>query len=152
MLSKKTLFVMLLIALVALAPLTAFADKTSDAKKAIQALYDKEVAAVKKKSVEGIFASNSPDFVYYSKGGQKVDAKALRAAMTQAMTMASSISAKMKIVKFTLNGDQAVVTTEGHLEMTITPPPNTPQAGKPVKIVSDDQSGDTWKKVKGKWM
>lgn len=152
MLFKKTLLAALFAALAVTMPFAARADKTTDAKQAIQALYNKEIAAVKKKDVKAMFASNSSDYVYYNKKGEKVDTKALQSFVTQSMPLTSNIKARMKIVKFSLKGDQAVAVTEGHLEMTITPPPNTPQAGQPMKIVSDDQTEDTWKKVKGKWM
>lgn len=147
MLFNKTRFATLMFALMLL-PIAALADKTSDAKKAIQALYNKEVAALKKKDVKGILASNAPDFVYYSKNGQKADVKTIQNAMTQVMSMASNIKATMKIVKFTLNGNQAVAVTEGHAEITLT----NPQNKQPVKLVSKDSSEDTWAIVKGKWM
>jgi ketosteroid isomerase-like protein len=142
---KRTLYLMF--ALLCLLPLAVQADKTADAKKVIQAIYDREVVAFKKKDMNGMLAANTPDYVYFRKNGQKTDIQDLKNSMSQVLAMGSNLKSSQKIVKFTLKGNKALAVTQGHLEMTITNPQNKQSA----RVVSDDTTEDIWQKIEGKW-
>jgi len=51
----------------------AFGDATSDARKAIQGLYDTDNAAAMRKDVNAIFLHTAPDYVATDKQGKKLD-------------------------------------------------------------------------------
>jgi hypothetical protein len=138
----------LLALMISLMPALAQADKTSDAKQAIQAQYAREIGAMMKKDVNTALSVNAPDFVYYRKNGDKGDRKKLRANMEQILAIASNMKVSNKIVKFTLNGNQAITTIQGHAEMVL---PNR-KTGKRDKLVIDDSSEDIWQNMGGKWL
>jgi hypothetical protein len=143
----RTLFVLLAVVL-SLAPSVAQADKTSDAKKTLQTLYDQEVAALLKKDVAGMTKNHAPQFVHTGQDKQKRTLEAQRARMKQFLPFMSNIKAHSKISKLALNGNQATVTTEDHVEVTLT----NPQDKRTARMVTDSVEETLWQNTGGKWL
>ncbi len=140
-----------LIALVALlggsclAP--AMADATADAKKEIQALYDKMDVAAAKKDVKGMTASLDPNYVAISAQGQKMTLQQMKGQLTQIMTMLKEIKTKTVILKIALKGKTATVNTKQSLTSNGT----NPQSQQAMKLEVRDTSTNTWVKSGTTW-
>jgi hypothetical protein len=143
----RTLFALLALVMI-FVPSVAQADKTSAAKKAIEAQYARETGAMAKKDLKTALSVNAPDFVHYRKDGQKSDLKQMKARMEQAMARISSLKASTKITKFALKGSQAMVTTQGRVELTMINPQNKQTAN----VVVDENSDEIWQNSGGKWL
>lgn len=128
-----------------LAPVMA--DATADAKKEIQALYDKMDAAAAKKDVKGMTASLDPNYVAVSASGQKMTLQQMKGQMTQLMAMLKEIKTKTVIQKITLKGKTATVNSKQSLTSTGT----NPQSQQPMKIEVQDTSTNTWVKSGATW-
>jgi ketosteroid isomerase-like protein len=147
MLLRRTLPIALaLCALTILAPGTR-ADATSEARKAIQTLYNKQNAAAAKKDVEGVLANRTPDFEAIAVNGQKLTMDQVRQNIEQLLAVAQSIKATTAIKSFRLKGNNATVTTREHAEFVTT----NPQTSTPAKVVIDGTSQDTWIKSGKGW-
>src|ERR1043166_3806536 len=97
------------IGLMALA-VPAFADATSDARKAIQGLYDADNAAAMRKDVNGIFAHTADDCVEIDKKGKKHTLAETKAQLPMIFQMAKEIKVASKISAIKLSGNTASVT------------------------------------------
>lgn len=148
MLIRRTLLTAaLLLAGASFAP-QARADATSDARKTIQAAYDKMNAAAAKKDVNGILAYYAPDYEHVNQRGQKTTLAAMRQQMPQLLQMMKSIKATTAIKKFVLQGSQATVAVASQGEMVGV----DPQTKKAVKIVIFSSDEDLWVKGAKGWM
>jgi uncharacterized protein (TIGR02246 family) len=119
------------------------ADATADAKKAIQAAYDKQAGAVARRDAKAVFEIYAPDFEVVSKKGKKTSLANIKASITQLMASSNSINTSYKIQKLVLKGKEGTATIHTHAEI------GAPNAGK---YVLDQTSEDTWIKAAKGWL
>jgi hypothetical protein len=127
---------------------TARADATSDARKAIQAAYDKSNAAAAKKDLAGVLASHASDFTYTDKSGKKQDLSAMKTQMGQVFQASKEISGKSVIQSISLKGGSATVTVDETGSMVLVNPQNPDQT---VKLEVEAKSEDLWAKTGKGW-
>ena len=125
----------------------ALAETPAQARKAIEAIYAKEMAALARRDIDTVFAYQTPDYVAISKSGQRLSREQAN-QMGRQLTLMKSVDAKTKIVAFTLKGETALVRTQNRLRATAA----DPQTGKPLSAVIDGVEDDTWVKRSGKWL
>lgn len=138
---RRAVPIVLLLSLLA-CTVAASADKTADAKKAIQAAYNAENAAAARKDLKGIFASYAPDYVEVSQTGRTTTLTEEKTKARQALSLVKSAKANSVIQKIKLKGKQAVVSVKEHNELVV----DNPRTGQPAKMVIDSVSEDTWTK------
>lgn len=126
---------------------SAAGDATSDAKKQIQAAYNRENAAAARKDAAGVLANLTSDYKSVSAGGQSVTAKTLRERLPVIFANAISIKGKSTITKLTLKGNQADVQVKEHGVLTLM----NRQTRKPSKLEIHDVSQTLWLKTKSGW-
>ena len=135
--------------LLSVAPVAIRADAASDAKAAIQAVYNKETAAVNKKDVKGSLAIYAPDYVEIGLSGKKRSLAETKKQMQSLFEGQEKIKLKQTITKVTLAGNQATVLVKQHLEMTIV----EPQTQTKLISTSDARVEDIWvKSGKSGWL
>lgn len=99
----------------------AHADAAADAKKAIQAAYDKADAALVKKDLKGMFSVYSPDYEAQANGKKMTLAEVQQMAQMQ-ISMIQKPKNKVTIQKFTLKGKEATATTKQDMEASFSNP------------------------------
>ena len=118
---RPTLLLLLWIASIgAFLPVTAKADATSDARKAIQAAYDRREAAYKRKDLRAYMSTFTPNYRVLSKSGTVYDIAFVRQQFERAVARNSDIQSLqigMNILKITLKGKEADVTLKVHQAM-----------------------------------
>lgn len=127
---------------------SAFADATSDARKAIQANYNADSAAAKRKDVNGLFAHTANDYVSTDTRGKKLtlaDAKKGVPALFKAVKELDSVS---KIKSIQLKGNTASVTVNESVTMKIV----HPQSGFLTTLQVEETNADVWVKTAKGWM
>ncbi|MCW3051141.1 MAG: hypothetical protein JWN14_311 [Chthonomonadales bacterium] len=127
-------------------------DEVSDARKAVQAAYDREAVAASKLDVEGMFASHSPGFVAIDsvEGHERKETlKFIKEKDSVFLQNFKSIRRKDTIRKFRLKGNVAIVDCAVH-EITVMINPDTNKPWPPES--SDDINRDTWVKGKSGWL
>lgn len=134
-------------ALLVMSGSAALADTPAQARKAIEAIYAKDRAAMTRKDVDAIFANQTPDYVAISKAGKRL-ARDQANQMARQLTMAKTVDVKSRILSFSLKGDTATARTKTHIYATIM----NPQTNKPMAATMDGLTEDTWVKRGGKWL
>ena len=128
---------------------SARADATGEARKAIQAAYDKMNAALARKDVKGAFTVLTPDVEQITLDGRKFDAAQMRQQMTQALAAAKSVKSQTTVQKLTLKGGStAQVLVRSRVAIVLT----DPQTNKPITFVGEETSQDTWIKTARGWL
>jgi uncharacterized protein (TIGR02246 family) len=135
------------VVVVAPPPAARAADATADAKKAIQAAYNKMNAALERKDVNGAFSVLTPDAEQITLQGQRLSAAQMRQQMTQGLAQARSIRSRTTVQKVTLKGNQALAVVRSQVSFVVT----DPQSGRDAKIAADEVSDDTWIKTAQGW-
>src|SRR6185436_7006765 len=79
------------------APLRAAADAAADARKQIQALYNKENAAVMRGDAKAALANTAPDFISFGANGRKTTRAQMEQMMPQLMAMMKNLKAKTTV-------------------------------------------------------
>ena len=125
----------------------AAGDATADARKQIQAAYDRENAAAARKDAAAVLANLTPDYKSVSAGGQTVTVHTLRQRLPVIFANAISIRGKSTITKLTLKGNQADVQVKEHGVLTLM----NRQARKQSKLEIHDVSQTLWVKTKSGW-
>jgi hypothetical protein len=128
-------------------PAAVLADAVSDARKQIQAAYDRENAAAARKDTSGVMANLMPDYISINYRGQRTNAEQLRHRLPQLFAMAMSIKGRTRITRLALKGSQADVTAKEHGEVTLM----NPRTGKPTNLVVDETSQTLWVKTARGW-
>jgi len=126
----------------------ARADTPSEARKAIQATYDKMNAAFSRKDVKSAFAYLTPDFEQITFEGQRVGAAPMRQQMTQALAAAKSMRSQTTVQKLTLKGGTAEVLVRSRVIIVL----NDPRTNKPLTVAGNETSQDTWIKTSRGWL
>jgi ketosteroid isomerase-like protein len=124
------------------------ADPTDDARKSIQAVYDRISAAVDKKDVSAATIHYTPDFDMVDRNGIRNNLAANRQQLQALFSMLKNIKATQTIQSLSLKGNQAMVTEHTHLEGIAI----DPRSKKACKFVGDNISLDTWVKGPKGWM
>ena len=126
----------------------ARSDATSEARKAIQAAYDKSDAATAKKDIDGAMAFQTSDYTYTTQKGRKLDNATVRTSTTQVLTLAREIHGKTVIRKIALKGSMATVTVDETGSIVVATPQRPDQVSK---IVIEARSEDVWIKTPKGW-
>ena len=149
MLRRSSLLIFLPLCLgVWLAP-SARADTAAQARKAIQAAYDREDAAADRKDIKGVLANCAPDFQAIELDGSRSTLADARKSMSMAFQQFKTVTAKTTIQKFTLQGNKATMTVKEYAQMTTGPLGPKKQTHKLI-VVGTDQ--DTWVKHGNRWL
>ncbi len=127
---------------------SAFADATSDARKSINAIYQKQATALNHKDLDGAFNNMTPDYVSIDLKGHKSTAAVSRQAAAPILAAAKSVHASVTVTQFSLKNNLALVTVKETLTLSLT----NPQTQKTVAIVDTSVSKDTWVKTKSGWL
>lgn len=129
-------------------PATVRADATSDARRALQALYDNTNTAAAKKNLNGVLAYMTPDFVATDRKGNKRTAAQLRSELMQIFPLLQSWRGTSRIQRITLKGGAlATVVVKENARMVMTNP-----LTKQTSVVdSTGTSRDIWVKQGGGW-
>jgi hypothetical protein len=127
----------------------ARADTVTQARKAIQAAYDREDAAVSRKDVPGILVNCAPNFQFITQNGMRGSLADARQGLTAQFQTPSSFVAKTTLQKLTLQGNKAVVTVKEYQMRTVVP--KAPHV-HPHKIVTVSIDEDTWVKHGNRWL
>ncbi len=125
----------------------AHADATSDARRALQTLYDKTNAAAANKDLNGVLAYMTPDFVATGAKGEKRTVADLRAQLAQIFPLLQSWSGASRIQQVTLNngGGAATVVVKENVRMLMV----NPQTKQKAVLESTGVSRDVWVKSGG---
>jgi ketosteroid isomerase-like protein len=124
------------------------ADATSDARKAIQAAYDRSDAAAVRKDLAGVLASHAPDYTWTDKHGKKHALAELKAQMTQVFQLAKEIRGKTIVKSLSLKGNSATVIAEETGSMNLVNPQKRDQE---IKVEVEAKSEDVWTKTPKGW-
>lgn len=101
-------------------PVPSKADATSEARKAIQAAYNRREAAYKRKDLRAYLSTFTPDYRVLSKSGTVYDYALVRQQFERAVARNSDIQSRQtstNILKLTLRGKAADVTLKVHQAM-----------------------------------
>ena len=142
---SKTWFVLPLLVLTAL---PTHADPSSDARKAIQSLYNRQDAAAARRDANGTFAGRSPQFVSIDKNGRHTPLAQEQQRVTGMFANATKITAATQIAHFTLQGSKALVTVKEKARLFVVNPRNKAQKAD---LQINSVSNDIWTKTPSGW-
>jgi ketosteroid isomerase-like protein len=125
------------------------ADPPADAKRAIQQNYNAMNAAMAKKDINATMSFFNPDFVQITARGQRIPLADMRSGLQQMVTQMKGFQATTVVSKVALDstGKTASATVRNTLKMTVA----NPQTNKDAKVVSTEDSVDTWIKTAKGW-
>jgi uncharacterized protein (TIGR02246 family) len=126
----------------------AFADATSDAKKAIQAQYDKASAGYAKKDAKTVLSIYAPDYESVNLDGAKRQLDDVKKQLPNAFSQANSIQIKALVQKVTLKGDEAFANVATKVLVMA----KHPEGGPPLKVELEDTGEYRWVKRNGQWL
>lgn len=125
------------------------ADATADARKVIQANYNKADSAMARKDVNTVIAMYTPDAVSVSKEGKEASLADLKTSFGQLLPMAKSIKSTTTIEKLVLKGKEAFATIKEHAEILLSNPKKPSGSDK---YVADATGEDTWVQTAKGWL
>ena len=128
-------------------PSSARADATSDARRALQTLYDKTNVAAAKKDLNGVLAYMAPDFVATGEKGEKRTVADLRAQLSQIFPLLQSWRGGSRIQQVTIKGNAATVLVKENVRMVMV----NPQTRQKAVLDSMGTSRDVWVKQGSGW-
>ncbi len=135
--------------LITLAPVAIRADAPLEAKTAIQAVYNRESAAINKKDVEGVLAIYTADYVEIGQGGKKRSLAETKQEMQGIFATLQAMKMTQTISKVMLKGEQATVQVKQHMDAALT----EPQTHKKHSITMSSSVEDIWvKSGKSGWL
>jgi ketosteroid isomerase-like protein len=125
------------------------ADKTADARQAIQSICHQIDDAMSKGDLKAPLRFQTQDFVSVMNKG-RVQARAQIEAQTKNHTLrpGESIEAKTTIETFALQGQTANVTMSRHVKMIVL----SPNTHRPNLILHDSREQSLWTKTEGTWL
>src|SRR5258708_29881 len=119
----STSVISVLAAAAAMAPAQPLlAESSADARKAIQAAYDKSNAAAAKKDIAGTLAHHVPDFTTTDEKGKTHTLAEMKGQLTQIFQIAKEVHASTTIQSFSLKGNSATVKIEDHATIMMSNP------------------------------
>jgi ketosteroid isomerase-like protein len=120
---------------------------TTEARKAIQAAYNRRNAAMAKKDLKTVWSSMAKNYVSISKDGTRLSGAQLRAMMTPFLMGVKSAKGTSTIRRITLQGNAATVeVAENGTVVGV-----HPQSKQEVVTRTKSRSLDKWVKVNGRW-
>jgi ketosteroid isomerase-like protein len=128
--------------------LHAHADANADARKAIQAAYDRNSAAGNKRDLAGSLTIYTPDYVSTDKSGKKTDLKQMHDQMKLIFGMFKTFKVTQSVQSLQLKGNEAQITLKSHLEGTL----SNPQTKQAHTFTADMASNETWVKTPKGWL
>jgi uncharacterized protein (TIGR02246 family) len=121
---------------------------TTEARKAIQAAYNRRNAAMAKKDLKTVWSSMAKNYVSISKDGRRLSGAQLRAMMTPFLMGIKSAKGTSTIRRVTLQGNAATVeVAENGTVVGV-----HPQSKQEVVTRTNSRSLDKWVKVNGRWL
>ena len=127
---------------------TAYADASSQARRAIQAIYDGQNAAGARRDVNGLLAHVSPRYVSLDTHGGRHTLAGERQQANKVFSSAPRYLGRTQIQAITLTGASANVRVKEHKEMIVIYPPT-----KKFAIITYDTVGvDTWVRHGKSWL
>lgn len=139
-------------AILAIAPLIlakhTFADNVAEARKAIQACYDKTDAATARKDINGTTSFFTADYVYVDNMGQNFDAARLRKQILAGYKGIASIQPKSTIKTLTLKGNSATANLHEVAHLLVVDPHDP---SKTIRVDLDVTAQDLWIKTPNGW-
>ncbi len=127
--------------------LSATANSTQDARRAIQSAYVGMDKATDNRNTSAYSVYLDPNIIGIDEKGKETDGKAKTLqALSQAFALVSAARSNTKIKTFTLQKGGAVVTTDSTLSFSGT------KNGQPFVIKSENQVRDFWNKSGGRWL
>jgi hypothetical protein len=129
-------------------PLGAHADPTSDARKSIQAVYDKQNAAGSRLDASGNLVGHAPDFISIDAKGRHWNLAHEQQTTREMFAAMHSFSGATTIQKIAVTGGIATVRVSEHVATVLT----DPNTNKTAHLVYDGTSTDTWKKGGKGWL
>jgi hypothetical protein len=136
-----------LVAVGVLAPVQSV-QAQAPTKQAMQAIYNKQSAALMKRDLDGMLAFSSPDFVAITATGQKVGLAQQKQQLQMLLPVAKEISAKSVVQSVKPAGSGVVVRQKAHFSLSMV----NPQTKKLTTMVVDGVADDSWAKTGGKWL
>ena len=126
----------------------SYAQSPADARKAIEAAYQKAAEAARLKFIDGIFSVRAPIFSGYGANGQRVDPAKERALLEQLLIPALSIKETTRIVSFRQDsGASATCKVQDVLEIVT----HNPTSRQPILMVLKTDSTDEWALTSKGW-
>ena len=122
-------------------------DAAAEARKQIQAAYNREIAAAARKDASGVLANVTADYKSISANGQTVTADTLRQRLPIIFASAVSVKGTSTITKFALKGNQADVQVKEHGIIVLM----NRQTKKRSKLEIHDLSRTLWVKTPSGW-
>jgi ketosteroid isomerase-like protein len=126
---------------------SARADKATDNKKAIRAIYEEWDKAFVRKDIKGMLKHNSPDSVYIGTDGKSTGATATIEQIQEMFDRAESLEIKTEITSFTPAGDTATV--EIHQRFSVFA---TKKNGIKGSFTTDGTQRDYWVQKGNNWL
>ena len=134
-------------ALLVMSGSAALADTPAQARKAIEAIFAKEAAALSRKDLNSALAYQAPDYVGITKDGKRYNREQTR-QLTQPLRKSKSISETDHITHFTFKGDTVLARVKSHMIVIVL----NSQTNKSVAVTIDSLTDETWVKRSGKWL
>jgi hypothetical protein len=129
------------------ASLPALGDAAAEARRQIQAAYNRENAAAARKDASGVLANLTSDYKSISANGQTVTAEVLRQRLPIIFASAVSVKGTSTIIKLALKGKQADVQVKEHGILVLM----NRQTKKRSKLEIHDVSQTLWVKTPSGW-
>ncbi|HZT44308.1 MAG TPA: hypothetical protein VFA07_19235 [Chthonomonadaceae bacterium] len=144
---RFVLILPLVLSLGAFLAVAASADTAAQARKAIQAAYDKQSAAMARKDVNGSFASCAPECKNITQEGKTYTLKQIKELAAQTFALAKTFKEKTTINHFRLIGNKAIVTATDHAVLTSV----NPGTSQITTMTEDEVDEDIWVKRSNRW-
>jgi hypothetical protein len=122
-------------------------DAAAEARKQIQAAYNRENAAAARKDTSGVIANMTPDYRNTDLRGQTATVDQIRQSLPRLFASAISLKARSVVNKITLKGDQADTVVNEHAELMLF----NARTRKPSRLVIDEVYQTLWVKTGGGW-
>lgn len=123
------------------------AKMTPTARQELQALYNKMNAAAANKNVDGVYAYNDDDFIYFDKKGHSHDGSDNRQSLEEALEVIDSFKGNTVILSFTGTDTEATVTVKDHDVVTAA----NGVTGRAIKYTEEAVSRDYWTYTADGW-
>ena len=128
-------------------PPLARGDAAADARKWIQAAYERENVAAMRKDARGALANTAFDYTAVDSHGARYDYRTLRERLPKLLAGFQTLKASTRIEKLTLRGNQAAVLVNERLEGMI----EHPRKKRLAQLVIRSRSEDVWSRFGMVW-
>ena len=126
----------------------ARSDAASDAKKWIQAAYNRENAAAIRRDVDGVLADTAPDYVSVSPRGGSTPLRLIKPRLRPLLEAMRVKRATTRVTKVVLKGPEAHVATTEHVVAVLA----NPETQRPANLVIDSTTESVWVRGGKGWL